>query len=219
MDKRLILVLSTLAVGTCLAVWMKYRQAEMPELSQWKKSLSVEEVDSIRLEYRHLLQTVPRPANKSLRRHLTQVILPRLALYHVLLMNNGGEHQSALAEVDCLLREEVLMKNHPLRLFLRLLPDPFAVFQPALKVFFRDFPSEGWPLLSQEFHPDRIAFSYSGCYYHDLLSTLGAPELTLSFCKTDDYIAELFPPGIRFTHPHTIGQGDAICEFEYRQVR
>jgi hypothetical protein len=36
-----------------------------------------------------------------------------------------------------------------------------------------------------------------------------------SYCKGDDMMAEYFPPGIRFVRPHTLGRGDALCDFQY----
>ena len=57
------------------------------------------------------------------------------------------------------------------------------------------------------------------CFYLNTLTAYGAPELTASFCKSDEVMAELFPPSIRFVRPHTLGRGDALCDFQYCHVK
>ena len=52
-----------------------------------------------------------------------------------------------------------------------------------------------------------------------MLTDYGAPQLTASFCKMDDVMAELFPPEIRFVRAHTLGRGDDVCDFQYCRVK
>ena len=56
------------------------------------------------------------------------------------------------------------------------------------------------------------------CFYLNTLTAYGTPELTASFCKSDEVMAELLPPSIRFVRPHTLGRGDALCDFQYCRV-
>ena len=77
------------------------------------------------------------------------------------------------------------------------------------------YPSEGWETTYLERSDTRLAFNMTRCFYLDTLKALGAPELTASFCKTDDVMAEQFPSTVRFVRPHTLGRGDALCDFQY----
>ncbi|HEY6073367.1 MAG TPA: L-2-amino-thiazoline-4-carboxylic acid hydrolase, partial [Anaerolineales bacterium] len=92
-------------------------------------------------------------------------------------------------------------------------------FEDGSPSIMRSYPTEGWDFAYLENSEDRIAFTATRCFYLNTLTKYGAPELTASFCKTDDAMAEAFPPSIRFIRPHTLGRGDALCDFQYCRVR
>lgn len=52
-----------------------------------------------------------------------------------------------------------------------------------------------------------------------LATRLGVPELTAVLFKTEHVMAELFPPGVRLVRPHTFGRGDALCDFQFCQIK
>jgi hypothetical protein len=83
----------------------------------------------------------------------------------------------------------------------------------------KQFPPEGWDINYIKDNADRIAFNMTRCFYLNTLTDLGTPELTASFCTSDDVMAECFPPAIRFVRPHTLGRGDDVCDFQYCHVK
>jgi hypothetical protein len=176
-------------------------------------------VDQISERYSLLLKQKPLPDNPILRQHLTQNILPGLSLYQVLLHEHAGQQQSALKEVDQLFRAWVLDQYKLLLMPMKILPTPFCVFKFAFGERMKAFPKAGWNYIPIENDTDRIAFNITQCFYQDILQTYAAPELTASFCKTDEVMAELFPPGIRLQRPHTLGNGDDLCDFRYCDLR
>lgn len=224
--KAKIVLVSTVAAGIGLAAFYKHQSADVPGLSKWARPLDedygrVKAADlraDIRRRYAALVSTRPIPTNKMLRWHLLGNILPGLALYQTLLEQNAGDKQSALAEVDRLFRAATLPKSRLITAPFILLPDPFPLFRLAFHRMIQSYPSEGWDYTWLEDSSERIAFNYSRCFYLDTLTACGAPELTPSFCKTDEVMAECFPAKVRFVRDHTLARGDELCDFQYIRV-
>ena len=165
-----------------------------------------------------LLAETPMPEDQALRWHLKENILPGLALYRALLQEHTGNQQAALAEVDAAFRAKSMARSRALLAPLKLLHDPFRLFKVILPQIMTQFPAEGWDITYVENNDEKVAFNITRCYYLNTLTALGAPELTASFCKGDDTMAEFFPPAIRFVRLHTIGRGDTQCDFQYCRV-
>lgn len=174
--------------------------------------------NAIRRQYAHLTSRTEWPPNQALRWHLKENLLPGLALYHVLLEEHQGNQAAALAEVDEAFRAWTLAKSRALLAPLKVFPAPFKFFRLALAQTMKRFPSDGWDFEYVENSDNRVAFNGTRCFYLETLTAYGAPELTASFCKTDDVMAECFPPAIRFIRLHTLGRGDAVCDFQYQRV-
>jgi len=199
----------------------------MPGLSAWQTVLAQNHgetqarrlAEQIRQRYIALLTEHPLPENPVLRKHATENILPGLALYQILLQEHHDDRQAALAEVDAALRIWTLAKSRLLLAPLKLLPAPFRVFKLIFPQMMKRFPIEGWDFTYIENSNEKVAFNGTRCFYLKTLNTYGAPELTASFCKTDEVMAELFPPEVQFIRPHTLGRGDEICDFQYCQVK
>jgi len=170
---------------------------------------------AVRQQHAALVAETPIPENQALRRHVKDNILPGLALYRVLLQEHDGNQQAALVEVDEAFRTWTLAKSRLLLAPLKILPAPFRVFKLAFAQMMKKFPVEGWDFTYIENNDNKVAFNATRCYYLNTLTVCGAPELTASFCKSDDVMAELFPPSIRFVRPHTLGRGDVVCDFQY----
>ncbi|MEI7849000.1 MAG: L-2-amino-thiazoline-4-carboxylic acid hydrolase [Chloroflexota bacterium] len=81
------------------------------------------------------------------------------------------------------------------------------------------FPNAGWEYILIENSTDPIAFNITLYSFQDILQSYAAPESTAFFCKTDEVMAELFPPGVRLQRPHTLGNGDDLCDFRYCDIR
>ena len=221
--KSKILFVSTVAAGLGLAAWMKYRRRDVPGLSAWMPALeqdygfhhAADLAHSIRERYAALLENRPIPTNAALRSHLLDHILPGLALYQTLLAETRGDRPAAIAEVDRLFRVDTLIRSRRLMIPFRLVSDPFPLFRRAFRQIIKSYPPEGWDYTWLDDNTDRIAFNYSRCFYLDTLTSCGAPELTPSFCKTDEVMAELFPAGVRFIRTNTLARGGDCCDFQY----
>lgn len=174
---------------------------------------------AIRQQCATLIAETSMPEDHTLRWHLKANILPGLALYRVLLKQYNGDQQAALAEVDNAFRAQTLAKYRLLLAPLKVMPTPFRLFKLAFSQMMKKFPAAGWNFSFVENSDDQIAFNATSCFYLNTLTALGAPELTASFCKSDDVLAELFPPSILFIREHTLGRGDIGCDFKYRRVK
>jgi hypothetical protein len=218
----------TLGLASALGIaWLVRRRGEeIAGLRDWQQSLArrhgVEKAgqwaEAIRQEHAALVTRTAVPENPTLRWHLKENILPGLALYKVLLQEHGGDQQAALAEVDETMRTRTLAKSRKLLAPLKIIPAPFRLFKLVFPQVMKQYPSEGWDIAYVENSQDRVAFNITRCFYLNTLAELGAAELTASFCKGDDVMAECFPPAIRFVRPHTLGRGDTVCDFQYIRV-
>ncbi len=210
-----------------LAWLIRQRRAEPAGLSDWQRTLTRrygankarQLVAAVRQRYVSLVNETPMPENGALRWHLKEKILPGLALYQVLLNGHTGDQSAALASVDEAFRAQIYPKSRLLLAPMKVLPNPFRLFKWLFPQVMKQFPPEGWDTTYIEDGADRIAFNMTRCFYFNTLTALGAPELTASFCKGDDVMAESFPPSIRFIRPHTLGRGDEVCDFQYCHVK
>lgn len=206
------------------AAWLiRQRRADTTGLSDWQRTLSrrygMEKARqltaAVRRQHASLVNETHMPENEALRWHLTGKILPGLALYRALLQEHAGDQAAALASVDEAFRDRIYPKSRLLFAPMKALPNPFRLFKLIFPQAMKQFPPEGWDITYLEDSAGRIAFNITRCYYLNTLTALGAPELTASFCKSDDVMAECFPPAIRFERQRTLGRGDAVCDFQY----
>jgi hypothetical protein len=172
-------------------------------------------MEAIQRKYADLCLERPIPTSRAMRMHLYENILPGLALYRVLLAEYEGHPQAALAEVDEIFRAWTIEKVSKRFGAILSLPIPFWLFKLAADLQMKIYPAEGWEITYIEKSDTRLAFNMTRCFYLDTLKALDAPELTASFCKTDEVMAERFPGTVRFVRPHTLGRGDALCDFQY----
>jgi hypothetical protein len=225
--KNISLIALGLAAGLGAAWVVKRAAAEMDRLSAWQRVLgnkygasnAQRMIELVRQRAASLLAAQELPENPALRGHLTDNILPGLALYQVLLQETGQDRAAALAEVDEALRASTLARSRMLLWPLRILPVPFRLFRFMINLSMQSFPAEGWDFEFIEDSPARVAFNGTRCFYLNALTSLGAPELTASFCKSDEVMAELFPRDVHFIRPHTLGRGDALCDFQYCNMK
>lgn len=228
MSRRKNYALFILGMASALGiVWLvRQQRAAADGLSIWRQVLSRRHgvakaqqlAAAVRRQRAALIAEARMPENPGLRQHLQANILPGLALYRVLLQEHAGDKQAALAEVDDAFRPWTLAKIRWLLAPLQLLPTPFGLFKLAFTQMMKKFPAEGWDFTFVENSADRVAFNATRCFYLNTLTAYGAPELTASFCKTDEVMAELFPPSVRFVRLHTLGRGNELCDFQYCRV-
>lgn len=167
--------------------------------------------------YNALLATRPRFAHPALRVHLRYQLLPGLALYMTLkedAARRGVAQAAALAETgEILTHMDVL---GPVLRFLRRLPLGIAVYRLMFPPMMALFPASGWDIRFEENSRRRIAFKISRCFYLDVLTAYGAPELTAQFCQIDDIAYKEMTPAIRWERATTLGRGGPYCDFCWR---
>lgn len=154
--------------------------------------------------------------NRANRRTLKTRILPGLSIYKALLEENDDQ-QKALAELDALFRASFFTKRMQGIRALNLLPDPFPIVKPLLKLMTREAYLPG----SQEIIEDSLdcfALNVYRCFILDTLEQYRAKELTALFCNTDDWLAEVLPK-ISWERTMTLGRGGDCCDFRWCRIK
>ena len=202
----------------------KNRRSVVPNLRLWGRALQRQHgrqqaqqiTELVQQRYEQLMRAQPRYENRRLQLQLAGVILPGLALYQGLKEHHENQ-QELLVEMEKYLGMPFSLPMKVIPLF-RFLPSPFAFFRRAFGSRMRDFPAEGWDIDWLEDGGKAVAFNISRCFYLDVLTRLGAPELTPAFCSTDELLASAFPPSIRFVRCGTLARGDPCCDFRYERT-
>jgi hypothetical protein len=154
----------------------------------------------------------------ALRRHLEEGVLPGLALYQTLREENEDQ-EAALAEIDRILATAVERSGRrKLVQVIGRLPDPFAILRIANRwAMKRVYPPEGWRFEWVEDSDQCIAYDAHECFYLNMLTAYGAPELLAHLCAVDDLLfGDL--PGVSWERTKTLGRGDERCNFRFCRV-
>lgn len=198
----------------------------MPYLSTWQSMLAQKrgQIEAAILaaraqaRYDDLYARRPHFSHRALRLHLERNILPGLALYQTLREENDDQ-DAVLAEVETLFGA-VFGQLRKLMPLLGRLSDPFDGFRKVAHWVIRlGFPPEGWEMEPVEDSDRCFAYDVHRCFYLDVLTAYGAPELTTLYCKMDDLMYEALPPTITWKRTKTLGRGDDRCDFRWCQVR
>jgi hypothetical protein len=224
-DKRMFLAgLATGAAGGLLAGRrMAARPRRMPSLDVGQRVLAETRgtvkaallAARVQARYDELYAHRPRFHHPALCQHLEEGTLPALALYQTL-REEGDDQEAALAEIDRILTA-VVERSGRRRLVqvMGRLPDPFAILRIANRwAMKRVYPPEGWRFEWVEDSNQCIAYDARECFYVNVLTAYGAPELTAHLCAADDLLfGDL--PGISWGRTKTLGQGDDLCNFRF----
>src|SRR5574340_1786945 len=145
----------------------------------------------------------------ALRMHLESRILPGVALYQVL-QEETGSSEEALSILDACFtahaRASMMAKAAG---WLDTIPGGFALMRLSNQILLRaGFPKQGWQIEIVEDSPQCIAYNITGCFYLNVLSTYGIPELTAHFCALDDLLHGDYRT-IKWGRTETLGRGDA----------
>jgi hypothetical protein len=143
---------------------------------------------------------------------LTRRILPGLSIYKSLLDENP-DHEKVLEEVQSLFRIAFFTVRMQGIRILNLLPDPFPVVRPVLRSLTRNEYLPGSQQIIEDSN-DCFAFNVYRCFILDVLEENNAAELTVLFCKTDDWLAECLPK-VEWKRTKTLGRGDDCCDFRW----
>ena len=172
----------------------------------------------VQARYDELYARRPRFHHPALRQHLEEGVLPTLALYQTLREENNDQ-ETALAEIDRIVAAMVEQSGR--RRLVQLmghLPDPFAALRIANRLAIkRVYPPEGWRFEWVEDSNQCIAYNARECFYVNVLTAYGAPELTPHLCAVDDLLfGDL--PGVSWERTQTLGQGADHCNFRFCRV-
>jgi len=157
------------------------------------------------------------PNNPGLRKHLIEGILPGLALYNTL-RESGESQESALAAIDHIFEKLFSDKRAGMQK-LASIPFFYNFLRFYIKPAMRQYPAEGWKIDWIQNDTHAIRFNMNSCFYFDILSRYGAPELTASFCQVDDFVYEDMSSKINWQRSKTIASGEAYCDFCFAHKR
>ncbi len=221
--RRLMGLLIGLLAGALLMRWLQPRAPGLPYRRRWCSALADavgadtahRVLGSAGMRYHELVSKGSCPRHPVLAYHLRWQILPALALYTAL-REHGMEQTLALREVGRLAWLEIGQLYRRATGWLRAVPDPFPTWRALVRLAMRTiFPPAGWRTVPAVDDGTCYGFDVVGCWYHETLSALGAPELTAVFCKMDDYLAGLVPTAIVWSRQGTIGTGAQHCDFRW----
>lgn len=169
--------------------------------------------------YDELYAHRPHFRHPALRQHLEEGVLPSLALYQTL-REETNDQKAVMAEIDRIVAAMVERSaRRRLVLLLGRLPDPFTILRIVNRwAMKRAYPPEGWTFEWVEDSDQCIAYDARECFYLNVLTAHGAPELTAHLCVVDDLLfGDL--PGISWGRTQTLARGDDRCDFRFRRTR
>ena len=215
------------AIGTSLAITQRMaRHHRMPNLKTWRRALIEKhgEVQGailaarVQARYEALYNERPHFTHPALRWHLEQNILPGLALYQVLRKENN-DRDAVLSETGSLLAiGSTLRAFNNLVNMRKYLPLPFAIMQQIFRASLLAFPHQGWDIDQIEQSERSFAFTIHRCFYLDMFTAYGVPELTALYCRLDDLAYTALSPSIRWERTKTLGRGDDCCDFRWSRI-
>ena len=77
----------------------------------------------------------------------------------------------------------------------------------------QEYPAEGWLMEWKQMDRQAVRFDMRSCFYYETLTSLGAKELTASFCAVDDLSYGEMSPYITWNRTQTIARGGESCNF------
>ena len=175
------------------------------------EKLGAELVRNADKRFGELLAEHPLPDNRHLKWHLREYILPGLAIYQAL-RAEGRSQESALGAFDQIV-EVVVAPSQRQMSRLGGFPLIYPLLRLVIRSAMRQYPQEGWQTDWVENSREAIRFNMRSCFYFDVLSRHGAPELTASFCRGDDLVYGQMSPHLEWKRTQTIGRGAEYCDF------
>lgn len=65
---------------------------------------------------------------------------------------------------------------------------------------------------------ERVDFTVTKCWFHELTVRAGVPELARMFCAGDEGYFETHQPEIRYTRTTTLAEGGPCCDFKFHWI-
>ncbi len=216
-----------LALGTLGGVFAakKLLQKErMPNAKPWQRILAEErgEIDAavfmarVQGNYEELKARRPIFDRTIFNLHVLHDILPGLALY-LTLREDGLDEDAAIEKIDQIFDAWFTLYppvNMNVVVQMGSLIEDFDIFRRLTRFTVEKFfPSPGWQYKVVADNEHTYAFDIHNCFYIDVLSYYGSPELTPIYCRLDDILMDAFPEAIQWKRTQTIGKGADFCNF------
>ena len=148
----------------------------------------------------------------TLRHNLKTRIFPGLSLYRTL-FEFIPDITDRLTIVEKLFRADFFVgMNLGIRL-VNILQDPFPIIRPVLRTMTRQQYLPDSQILVED-SPECYAIDTKRCFILDVLTALNAPELTVLYCKSDDWLSKVLPK-VHWLRTKTLAQGDEKCDFRW----
>ncbi len=156
-------------------------------------------------------------SNRMLARHLTNAILPAVAVYQA-----ATGHGWKPTEARRLIRQSVLDAAKPMAKFFQTLgklPFFFPLFRAMCPASMKaGYGPEGWVFEWKRNDKYAIEWDCHACLYANVFRRYGVPELTAIFCESDDVMYGHIP-NARWGRTKTIGRGADVCNFSFYNPR
>ena len=141
---------------------------------------------------------------------LTQTILPRIALYKVLL-NNDFSEKDVYACVRKYMLEKVAAKKHASTAKMEIVPGFYTIYS---KIFLKIMRTTDLQENTQSSGKNYYDVTITKCLWHTACVENGCPELCRLFCDVDDVTYGGLKK-IGFTRTKTLGYGGDCCDFHF----
>lgn len=206
-------------------VGLSRRERRMPLADAWRRALVPRHgetraafvVGRAEALYRELHAARPRFAHPMLGWHVTQQILPFVALYRTL--RETEDETSALADVDAC--AEALSKASmygPLVDLADRMPGAFGLMRLALRWMTPVlFPAPHWVIAVRRDDPEEYAFDIFRCPYVELFAAYGMPEVAERVCRLDDLRYGALRAAT-FERTGTLAGGAERCDFRFART-
>jgi hypothetical protein len=143
-------------------------------------------------------------------RTLAKIILPRIALYQVLI--DAPDSKDDALSVMAVYMERVGAKMGKVARRLEIAPLFYYLFR---KIFaYVAVHSDNWVVDVVKNNRESVEINITKCLWYEACADNGCPELCKCFCGTDDIIYGSLRK-IKFSRTNTIGCGGEWCDFRY----
>jgi hypothetical protein len=152
--------------------------------------------------------------DKMLNNHLFQSILPAVAFYRVLKTNDYDKD-----EILDSIENSIFSADAPMAKYFQnmgKLPFFYSLFRIMCRLSLKFvYGKSGWDMRWKINNSREMAWDCHSCFYDEQFKKYAVPELTILFCKSDDFIYGDIP-NIKWERSKTIGEGAEICDFKFR---
>lgn len=179
------------------------------DLGGQKGAACIRRANELRAQY---LQQIDDRGSASVRRHITETILPLVSLYRTM-VENGTPAEQARSYVSDHMHVIARQQAEGMQKMARM-PFFYAIFRRMCPSFMKkNYPQEGWDMQWQRCDKEEISFECHRCIYVDITTQLECPELCPAFCENDDIVYGSMAPGIVFARTQTLANGGKCCDF------